>query len=38
MAQAGFTDCLQLPASIKEITATLEEITRRKLAFTPPRG
>lgn len=38
MAQVGFTDCLQLPATIKEITATLEEIARRKLLATPSRS
>jgi len=38
MTQAGFTDCLQLPASIKEITATLEEIARRRFPVAPPRG
>lgn len=32
MAQAGFTDCLTLPASIERITAALEEIARRKFA------
>lgn len=31
VSEAGFTDCLQLPASIQEITAMLEDIARRKL-------
>jgi CheY-like chemotaxis protein len=37
MAEVGFTDCLTLPASIKEITATLEDIARRKFAAGPTR-
>lgn len=38
MAQAGFTDCLQLPASIKEIAATLETIARRKFPPSSSRS
>ncbi len=33
MAKAGLTDCLTLPASIERITATLEEIARRKFGY-----
>jgi DNA-binding response OmpR family regulator len=31
VSEAGFTDCLHLPASIHEITSTLEDIARRRL-------